>query len=258
MRIRRLGPDRARLHRGLSVKRHHVSQDFYQTEEIDMPQVGGQNELELRECEGIKLLWWKNENGLWHGPCEAFPNLREICLAQVKKHDLILTAGGGFGMYPALWAKVFARVVTAEPDPDNFAMLKENCKGENFTLLDLALSNQEGDAQFYRSDTRNVGMHSLVEGRGNKDKAISVRTQKIDNLNLPALDLLQLDVEGWESKVLAGAVITIEKFWPVIALETVDEDAQKFLKERDYQWARSTARKADEDAVFVKGYSYRS
>jgi FkbM family methyltransferase len=43
----------------------------------------------------------------------------------------------------------------------------------------------------------------------------------IDTLKLDACDLIQLDVEGYEGKVLEGAIETIIRYKPVITVETM-------------------------------------
>ena len=41
----------------------------------------------------------------------------------------------------------------------------------------------------------------------------------IDDLNLPILDLIHLDIEGYEKKALTGGIQTIKRCKPVIVLE---------------------------------------
>ena len=48
------------------------------------------------------------------------------------------------------------------------------------------------------------------------------RSVMIDDLNLWACDLIQLDVEGFEHKALKGAEHTIRRFRPTIVLEEKD------------------------------------
>ncbi len=51
-------------------------------------------------------------------------------------------------------------------------------------------------------------------------REISYKSVKIDDLDLTQLDLLKIDVEGFEVKVLQGALQTITKLKPKIIIET--------------------------------------
>jgi antitoxin component HigA of HigAB toxin-antitoxin module len=55
----------------------------------------------------------------------------------------------------------------------------------------------------------------------------------LDQYELPALDLLKLDVEGHEYEALQGAVHSIKKFKPVVIIEEkldVEKRASAFLE----------------------------
>ena len=60
-----------------------------------------------------------------------------------------------------------------------------------------------------------------LQGNSNKAKKILKWQPEftIDQLNLPACDFIQLDVEGYEINVLHGAAKTIEKYKPGISCE---------------------------------------
>lgn len=51
----------------------------------------------------------------------------------------------------------------------------------------------------------------------------------IDNLQLPRCELIKADVEGMEEEVLRGASKTIERFRPVLYLESDREDKRLSL-----------------------------
>jgi hypothetical protein len=66
----------------------------------------------------------------------------------------------------------------------------------------------------------------------------------LDSLNLPALDLLYLDIEGFEMMAIIGGLETIVKFKPVIAIEDKglserygykQGQAEKFLASHGYE-----------------------
>ncbi len=120
-------------------------------------------------------------------------------LAYVPRTNIALQAGGNVGVYPAHLARRFQHVHTFEPDPESYRCLVENIgmgKG-NINAVNAALG--EADSQL---------------STGN-----AVQTRTIDGLDLHALDLLWLDVEGGELKALQGAEKTIEKFRPAVIID---------------------------------------
>ena len=66
-----------------------------------------------------------------------------------------------------------------------------------------------------------------VDGLGN------VPTVRIDDMDLPGCDLIQLDIEGYEYFALQGAVHTIEQYHPVIMVEWYEPWAQRYGADRE-------------------------
>jgi FkbM family methyltransferase len=130
------------------------------------------------------------------------------------RRALCVQAGGNFGVWPWLLAPHFKQVVTFEPHPTNYGLMRQNLHGtDNIETLPFGLGAQHGSVQL-RTSRRNHGAHRLDF---NESGEIEVVT--LDSLNLPALDLLDLDIEGAEPYALEGAKDTIARFKPVIVVE---------------------------------------
>jgi FkbM family methyltransferase len=81
----------------------------------------------------------------------------------------------------------------------------------------------------------NVGCHTVSEdGDKHATKTSFIPTFTIDQLALDTCDLIQLDCEGYEPNIILGALETIEKFKPVIALETTNEETELLLAQYGY------------------------
>lgn len=140
-------------------------------------------------------------------------------------------------MYPRLWAESFASVLTFEPCPDNYSVLLQNCAAvsDRVKATRAALGIAPGKMPLHRVDMNNVGMHSIHVRPGvAPELTISVPVVTVDQLRLERLDLVQLDVEQYESEVLTGAVETLRRLRPVLVLETVDQNGQAILDSLGY------------------------
>ena len=131
----------------------------------------------------------------------------------VKAFDVAVQAGGNCGVWPKRMAEKFKVVYTFEPDATNFACLARNVPEKNVIKMQAALGNKHRMLGMKR-DKHNAGGHRM-----DRETPGIIPTLKIDDLGLPACDLIQLDVEGFEWFSLMGAVHTIDNFKPVIVVE---------------------------------------
>ena len=177
-------------------------------------------------------LWWPDSDKIAH---KIIPGFARQSFPRVEKYfkgrKLALQAGGNIGLYPMLLAGQFKKVLTFEPDPENYRCLRKNCKQPNVKARMLALGNRNGTVNLI-PNRRNTGAHKTTDDLGNT----GVIT--IDSLQLETCDLIWLSVNGFNMEVLAGTERTIERFRPVMILaETSDDkpEARNWLIERGYK-----------------------
>lgn len=174
--------------------------------------------------------WVKEDDGAWAGPHQEWMNThRDAYLAASRERNVVVQAGGNCGLYPRLFAKYFNTVYTFEPDPLNFHCLVNNCQLDNIVKINGALGSNNEPVRVQRAGMGNVGCHTVVAGG-------LVPQFTIDQLNLPACDFIQLDVEGYEIHILHGAAKTIEKFKPGISCENGNNSGiPEFLAQYGYK-----------------------
>lgn len=126
---------------------------------------------------------------------------------------LAVQAGGNAGAWPLHFARSFNRVITFEPCPVNFAALAINVAAvEGITPIPFALGARGGAWCGLDRIEGNAGAHQITTG-------LEAPVMALDDLALPACDLIYLDIEGSEHAALIGALGTIARFKPVIAVE---------------------------------------
>lgn len=135
--------------------------------------------------------------------------LKAVSYCENKR--IAVQAGGNCGVWPRELAKHFGYVYTFEPDADNFYCLCHNATAPNIFKFQAALGSEHKTISMNLS--KNIGAHHMNEGAG------SYPVLRIDDLNLPACDFIELDIEGYEYFALKGAEETIKKYRPVIQIE---------------------------------------
>jgi FkbM family methyltransferase len=128
----------------------------------------------------------------------------------------VVQAGGNCGVWPRALAPHFEQVMTFEPDPRNFLCLEHNTRGiPNILKYNTGLGNGGRASMFTPShELDNCGalqVDPCDEGE--------ISLMKLDALNLQELDLLYLDIEGFEIPALLGAAATIARCRPIVAIE---------------------------------------
>lgn len=132
----------------------------------------------------------------------------EWAMAACRQHRSAVQAGGNIGIWPRRMAEVFDRVYTFEPEPISRACLERNVL-TNVIVSACALGAESGRCGI---DRQSLGSHNVVDGT-------DVCMTTVDALDLADLDLLQLDVEGYEWHALMGAMSTIMRCHPMIQVE---------------------------------------
>jgi FkbM family methyltransferase len=156
-------------------------------------------------------------------------NLLKLFADRDKK--VVVQAGGCAGLYPRLLSNIFETVYTFEPDKLNFYCLINNCQKDNIIAINGALGSQHSMITLSELDVGNIGMHKVIE---TNKSFIPVFT--IDDLALNNCDLIWLDVEGYEYNVIQGALRTIEKFKPVLIMETYSNSIARQLNQFGYKY----------------------
>lgn len=129
----------------------------------------------------------------------------------VKGGDTVWDVGAHVGAYTTTFAELVGpsgRVVAFEPSPVVLGELtKATASYDNVVIVDAALSDVRGTADFFRSDVGPTSFHGLsADGSDHELSAADVvRTERGDELAKEhPPNVIKIDVEGFELEVLRG------------------------------------------------------
>jgi len=164
---------------------------------------------------------------------------RDASLKYVKQWRVCLDIGSNIGQWTRPLAKRFKSVVCFEPNPNFRECFEKNIQEKNVLLWPYGLSDREHKA---KQDFNSTVLQQ-------EDGDIDCRT--LDSFGLTNVDLVKIDVDGFEIPLLNGARETLSKNDPVINIEMKRDKrtdivmkCESILKDLGYKFLKRT--KSDE------------
>ena len=124
----------------------------------------------------------------------------DYCVDKNKKFNHILDIGAWVGTWSMAMNKFCGRVVAFEPDSLHYECLVKNVS-DDIETHQLAVGSEE---KLISLSEDNFTQSKRIIGEG------SIPMITIDSMKLDDVDLIKIDVEGYEMEVLKGAVNTLE------------------------------------------------
>jgi FkbM family methyltransferase len=168
-------------------------------------------------------------------------------MAHVKVGDTVIDIGGNIGIYALTLAqRVMGRegkgregkgregkVITFEPDPKNFARLSEHLAlnpGLNIVARNLGIGADVATHRLYHVVDSNSGMNRIVTAVDLKsqfpytDVRVAPLSAALRDIPVDRIDVIKIDVEGFEGAVLRGSEDVIRRFKPILFIELNDDN----------------------------------
>jgi FkbM family methyltransferase len=133
---------------------------------------------------------------------------------------IVVDAGANIGTFSALVANTIkdAKIYAFEPAALTYAALQRNTKGlEEVSCRKLALGNETTYKKIYVATLEDSGFGSHGAEEGERVEVTTLDKFVSEN-NIPRIDFIKIDTEGYEKQILGGARETIAKWKPVIAM----------------------------------------
>ena len=124
----------------------------------------------------------------------------DYCVDKNKKFNHILDIGAWVGTWSMAMNKFCGRVIAFEPDSLHYQCLVKNVT-DDVETHQLAVGSEE---KLISLSEDNFTQSKRIVGEG------SIPMITIDNMKLDDVDLIKIDVEGYEMEVLKGAKKTLE------------------------------------------------
>jgi FkbM family methyltransferase len=118
------------------------------------------------------------------------------------------------------------RTIAFEPNPESFALLEANVAangvGDKCELRKVGVGRHSSKARLLLDQTgRNSSTARLEDDDGG---VVEIVTLDETLRHERQVDVIKIDVEGWESRVLQGASETIARHRPVLYVETLENN----------------------------------
>jgi FkbM family methyltransferase len=140
---------------------------------------------------------------------------------------VIFDVGANMGVTSAILASRLphATIYSFEPDPEPFSYLTETMRLNGFghcQPIHIALGARPGELSFLHNTDSSGASHLVTDetlGGGNRVVQVSTVDLEMHRLGVSQLHLIKIDVEGFETDVLAGAGETLRRHQPLVLLE---------------------------------------
>lgn len=145
-------------------------------------------------------------------------NVERVMLDYIRPDMQVIDIGAHFGYYTVKLGERLSysgNLHAFEPNPEVNAVCEENIKINNLaskvTLHKVALGDENTTAILTRSSS-NMASANLL-GEQTADFSVEVRVQRLDDVLTTKypIDLIKLDAEGYEKRILDGAAATLRR-----------------------------------------------
>src|SRR5688572_23140723 len=159
---------------------------------------------------------------------------------QLRSDFIVLDVGANIGYLTLNFARACPQgfVYSFEPDSQNFESLKKNVqlnKYKNIKIFKNGLGSKKEKAILYKCFPWNPGANRILsKAPGQKHEGECIDIVPLDQIaedeKIPKVDLLKIDVEGFEMFVILGARKLIERWKPILFIEVATAN----LKQQNY------------------------
>ena len=187
--------------------------------------------------------WWLPDTDTdfdrWILDGEYQKKQRDAILEFVNRDGNAIDIGAHVGFWLRDMCKQFKHVYAFEPIEEVRQCLARNVGAENYSTYSVGLGAKNDVIKVNYNPAETGNTHASKDG----NQTITIR--KLDDMNLPKIDYIKVDTEGFEIEVLKGGEKMIEKYKPFIHVEVKgkvlvkqglsSDDVDNYLKSLNYK-----------------------
>lgn len=157
-------------------------------------------------------------------------------LPHVRDRSCAVDGGANIGLWTDVMAKEFETVVAFEPVTFSYDTLCQRTSAYvNVRAVRTALFDRACMVSMGHPPKRSASTSYHITGTGREADTEAVA---LDEFGLTSCGLLKLDLEGAELKALQGARTVIEWYRPIVVVECIDTQLQRYGDSADklHEW----------------------
>lgn len=157
------------------------------------------------------------------------PHIVNFLKKNLDNTSIFVDVGSNFGWHTIIASKYVNKVYSFEPQKTIFEIQKstvQDNKIENVVLYNKGVGNinERKSMESINYDYQGVNTGDLSIGTGGEE----IELITLDSLNLKRVDLIKIDVQGYEKFVIEGCVETIMRCKPILIIELENFQLNKF------------------------------
>lgn len=211
----------------------------------------------LSEFNGMKIEYFNNDalalgsvsiNKEWEPHITKFVKIYNS-LYSIQN---IIDIGANIGYHTLLFSQeVKEKVFAFEPQIQNFQLLEKNIKNndiQNVIIYNLACGDVNCDIKMpiveIKNNSKIINMGDFTPNVGINNNCSITQSILLDDIISSQIDLIKIDVQGWEKKVLLGSYNLLKKYKPILIVEfewfqlkktdTTCEELFNFIRSNNY------------------------
>ena len=147
---------------------------------------------------------------------------RDTAVAACEQKRICIDIGANVGLWSCDLVKHFDQVIAFEPVQEFIDCFEKNVVATNYTMHRMALGRTESfiNMNIVQGNTGHSHINKESFGRG------TIPLKTLDSFNFTNVDMIKIDVEGFEEEILAGAMETIKLNKPILVIEQQKHEYQ--------------------------------
>jgi FkbM family methyltransferase len=152
---------------------------------------------------------------------------RDAAIEACGQRRVCIDIGANVGLWSCDLVNAFDHVIAFEPVAEFIECFKKNVSKTNYTIHQMALGQTESfiEMNIVQGNTGHTHVDQTSIGKG------TIPLKPLDSFNFDNIDMIKIDVEGFEEEILAGAMDTIKRNKPILVVEQQKHEYQNDMNE---------------------------